>query len=852
MQAPPKTPIPCKRALAPPLKSARKKYINHRPIIKLKDYVINSYFKLIKTLHIITIKILKDLYYSNKSIKSHIFTTRNFIHCVTCTLTSIASASHPLGPNYHWESIVIGMLPQYVPSSAYELVIDNSDQPIIVYYDNYRSALIEVTWNGVQRVERTITNVNHSFYGFTLNSSGNSAYMFYQTSNNYSSNKLWFTERKSDNWSTPIEVANFSGATAIDLEISPAGEPQLAFSGSLFINGYSHSMIGIFQRTSSAWNYEEVYVPTTSFSSMQFCIEENGKRHIVFREFSSQAGANTAKIHHLRSSSTGWLKQTIIDTPNVNSTVTDIIARPSAQPILLASTSNSGHGMYMEFQNDGWGNPEAVGEIFDIKARSASTPKGKIYIANKISLITNNNGNWESFRIPYADIAQCDSTGKPHLLGSHNNLLIYHRTVPQSWSLADAGPSYGINTELRGLNNLRCGDPRVYCYQFSTKGSLAFTKTSNGWSELNLSNQGYQVDYAIDKNDVIHLLDHPTSYYVGKPEPLSTNSIQISSPASSSSDNSALVVDSLNNPHVSLVIYEGDNKWALHYGVNRLGIWTTERISDLSYIRNTAIAIDSENNPWILASNGLYKRTYNGWINEYPLSNVEYPALVIGPSGILDGVFRQGQKLWTLTRRNGSFSVKQIDSSPLSSMKPDMALIDDEPLVAFITQFDYARESNAIRLARRIGENWQIETLGGIQDGINFGNSIYVSTNKWNEIFVAFEKKSAVNGSIVHTPQLYRGNLNRNVPPPIISGQITVSQLKYKSDGVLIEIISEAGAQYALDYTDTNGYWIRSPDHIISTSDRLRWIDCGPPKTVSHPSSVQSRLYRFTKISNNQ
>lgn len=64
----------------------------------------------------------------------------------------------------------------------------------------------------------------------------------------------------------------------------------------------------------------------------------------------------------------------------------------------------------------------------------------------------------------------------------------------------------------------------------------------------------------------------------------------------------------------------------------------------------------------------------------------------------------------------------------------------------------------------------------------------------------------------------------------------------------LIEIASLPGATYAIEYApDTTG-WIRVTPPVVATSQRLQWIDNGPPKTRSHPSEVPRRFYRFVLI----
>lgn len=64
----------------------------------------------------------------------------------------------------------------------------------------------------------------------------------------------------------------------------------------------------------------------------------------------------------------------------------------------------------------------------------------------------------------------------------------------------------------------------------------------------------------------------------------------------------------------------------------------------------------------------------------------------------------------------------------------------------------------------------------------------------------------------------------------------------------LIEIASEAGAIYAVEYSGDMVTWDRSSARITAVANRLQWIDSGPPKTKSHPSGSSNRYYRFVLV----
>ena len=77
---------------------------------------------------------------------------------------------------------------------------------------------------------------------------------------------------------------------------------------------------------------------------------------------------------------------------------------------------------------------------------------------------------------------------------------------------------------------------------------------------------------------------------------------------------------------------------------------------------------------------------------------------------------------------------------------------------------------------------------------------------------------------------------------------VTRNQIISNSD-YLIEIASTPGAVYAVEYSHDMTTWTRVVPSVTAPANRLQWIDNGPPKTASHPSTVPARYYRFVLIS---
>jgi uncharacterized repeat protein (TIGR01451 family) len=87
--------------------------------------------------------------------------------------------------------------------------------------------------------------------------------------------------------------------------------------------------------------------------------------------------------------------------------------------------------------------------------------------------------------------------------------------------------------------------------------------------------------------------------------------------------------------------------------------------------------------------------------------------------------------------------------------------------------------------------------------------------------------------------------------PAAASGGIPVTRNQMLSNGdYLIEIASIPGAVYAVEYSHDMTAWTRVVPSVTAPANRLQWIDNGPPKTASHPSTAPARYYRFVLISN--
>ncbi|MBE7500914.1 MAG: immunoglobulin domain-containing protein [Verrucomicrobiales bacterium] len=74
----------------------------------------------------------------------------------------------------------------------------------------------------------------------------------------------------------------------------------------------------------------------------------------------------------------------------------------------------------------------------------------------------------------------------------------------------------------------------------------------------------------------------------------------------------------------------------------------------------------------------------------------------------------------------------------------------------------------------------------------------------------------------------------------------TITSVRLVEGRAILEFLSLAGRRYFIQYVDAFGSiaWKTAQPEIRGTGARVQWIDDGPPKTTSRPTSEGSRFYR--------
>jgi hypothetical protein len=128
--------------------------------------------------------------------------------------------------------------------------------------------------------------------------------------------------------------------------------------------------------------------------------------------------------------------------------------------------------------------------------------------------------------------------------------------------------------------------------------------------------------------------------------------------------------------------------------------------------------------------------------------------------------------------------------------------------------------------------------------------------------YLIYNQPLGPDASVELTAEFYvpdRGNLNSltfeieplgepEVPIQVAASGAEPSRIVRLDDGsMLIEMGVELGKTYRIEYSSGDSKWMAAGGEVKASSNRLQWIDNGPPKTASHPSEAPTRFYRMVE-----
>jgi hypothetical protein len=147
------------------------------------------------------------------------------------------------------------------------------------------------------------------------------------------------------------------------------------------------------------------------------------------------------------------------------------------------------------------------------------------------------------------------------------------------------------------------------------------------------------------------------------------------------------------------------------------------------------------------------------------------------------------------------------------------------------------------------GSNFSIDYTGSTNPLPPFAQIDNLPPGDSNQMTVTIE--FYVSDHITVPPpnySLFLANPFLLVPPAYFNTPLTITTNRFVNGTMLVEFPTQLGQLYYVQYANTVSNLMNSPltvlPPITGTGSRVQWVDDGPPKTVSSPTNVSSRVYR--------
>jgi len=143
------------------------------------------------------------------------------------------------------------------------------------------------------------------------------------------------------------------------------------------------------------------------------------------------------------------------------------------------------------------------------------------------------------------------------------------------------------------------------------------------------------------------------------------------------------------------------------------------------------------------------------------------------------------------------------------------------------------------------------------------GVQVWNATGRSNAVPYLSYNASLASGQSVDLQVEYYVPDRRTFPNPVFRTEVVVADPPFEPTGTvlgfvrqvpltgglfLVEFSTTAGRRYYLQYSSDMTDWKTAPPAVMGTGSRVQWIDTGPPKTESLPSSGTNRFYRVLLV----
>lgn len=668
----------------------------------------------------------------------------------------LLAAAHPMDESFVWGNQTVatatGVDPQY-GGVVCDLTLSESRYPFVAYATTNPASLRSVKWRNGNKIDEPILTTSGEITAVQVQASGSDIVMVHEVRTYYPANFAWghtlyYSRLKESAWSTPEPILTSSNGHSFDLDLAPDGTPLVAINCPLYSGYPSSDEVRLYRRQASAWTYELVrpVVDYASVSSVRLAILPDGQPHIAYIEYSPISGGPPNHTRHASRANGVWSYSTILQG--------NLGAWACGRDGILRV---AGAGAYREFRNGSWSSIEQPGDPWATGTSDslAAAADGTVYLLGLMELRVRRQGVWSTFPTTTHHRVVVDENGIPHLLGAKGSLVRHQTRIPSSWNHSDITVEGSPDARLLGVVAPVNNDPRVYAYHFEDPaGNREYSLANGSWINASVAHQTAQVEYLMQPGGPLHALSGAFHWF-GSRTSLTSDPIPVATGGSSSTAIYSLALDSTGNPHATFPAYiSGSGNW-IYYAVKRNGSWQTSQVASVSSTTHSAVAVDSQEVPHVLTSDGFYKKVGATWQREFQLSNARFTCLVATADGNLHGLYVSGSTLFTFTGKNGDYRIERLDEGIGYPSRPSLALAKGRPIAAWVSTREYPR-SYMLNFAEYVGNYWRQETVVPIAENQEYGDEVRIVADPSGQAYLVAPRAYVVNSTIKNRLVLHK------------------------------------------------------------------------------------------------
>ena len=571
--------------------------------------------------------------------------------------------------------------------------------PLVVYYDQTSGhSFRSVEWIDGKKRDQLILSLGSNPLDFQLVAQGSKVALAWR---NWDSGyyRPFFAFREDGAWSGPI-LLDMVDNPKFALAMTSSGTPVMAVAQDA---AGQTSDISWREWGKEGWSLSRATSVGYPIDSIKVVLDASDRPTIAWR-YRNPSGT-TYRTRYASRIGSGWIESALDGVTLID----DLFIDPTGNPAVIGRLNKDSPPLYVSLGANGPSSPEAVyTQPGYVVRNAASLPDGRILATSSHTLFERNSGTWSAMPSPAADEILLGDDGSVHLLGDDKGYLWYLTPLHHEVSGVEYLTAYEEGSvSLGGLATYPNGTPSILA---NLGGTREFQLKDSSWNSLPITGLTGAWSYAIDGNGSRHAFNDQLRYAREDGQGgMQTEKLPVYSNSWSTNFRSAIMIDSMNRPHLAFPVNIHNPDVAMMYAMKSGSSWTIEKVApgDTS-VQYCALAMDANGEPLMFTTSGLYRRTGNGWIREYATSSAKPAGIGVSSDGRIHAVFVSGAGLYSLTCTGRDYDLRLLDRHPALSEPPAFAMAGDRPMVAYGRYLVYSDPIvEPIVIAEKIGDDWR-------------------------------------------------------------------------------------------------------------------------------------------------